>query len=166
MNFKQNKVDRALYSYNDIMAVALYGDNLQAFNEAGIDVPVILGGAALTPRFVQKDCREVYSGKVIYGRDAFADLRFMDALMDAKSKDNWTNQDGFLEDAPQGVGLDESPKQSDDADAPQPAAVKSPAPELAPVFVCLLLHVDFMCLRFASQPTILIFPSKSKHCLI
>ena len=116
-----------------VKSTAFMKDNLQAFNEAGIDVPVILGGAALTPRFVQKDCREVYSGKVIYGRDAFADLRFMDALMDAKSKDNWTNQDGFLEDAPQGVGLDESPKQSDDADAPQPAAVKSPAPELAPV---------------------------------
>ena len=116
-----------------VKSTAFMKDNLQAFNEAGIDVPVILGGAALTPRFVQKDCREVYSGKVIYGRDAFADLRFMDALMDAKSKDNWTNQDGFLEDAPQGVGLDESPKQSDDVDAPQPAAVKTPVPELAPV---------------------------------
>jgi 5-methyltetrahydrofolate--homocysteine methyltransferase len=83
-------------------------DNLSAFNEAGIDVPVILGGAALTPRFVQKDCRDVYDGKVVYGRDAFADLRFMDALMDAKVKDTWSNSRGFLNGTPQGVGLDDS----------------------------------------------------------
>ena len=68
---------------------------------------MILGGAALTPRFVQKDCREVYNGKVVYGRDAFADLRFMDALMDAKGQDNWSNTSGFLGATPQGVGLDE-----------------------------------------------------------
>ena len=86
-----------------VKSTAFMKDNLQAFNDAGIDVPVILGGAALTPRFVQKDCREVYDGKVIYGRDAFADLRFMDALMDAKRSDNWTNTKGFLADAPQGL---------------------------------------------------------------
>ena len=130
---QEHKADCIAMSGLLVKSTAFMKDNLQAFNEAGIDVPVILGGAALTPRFVQKDCREVYSGKVIYGRDAFADLRFMDALMEAKSQDNWTNQDGFLADAPQGVGLDESPKQSGDADAPQPAAVKTPAPELAPV---------------------------------
>ncbi|MCY3909725.1 MAG: cobalamin-dependent protein, partial [Cyanobacteria bacterium MAG COS3_bin_20] len=53
-----------------VKSTAFMKDNLQAFNDAGIDVPVILGGAAQTPRFVQKDCREVYDGKVIYGRDA------------------------------------------------------------------------------------------------
>ena len=94
-----------------VKSTAFMKDNLQAFNEAGIDVPVILGGAALTPRFVHKDCREVYDGKVIYGRDAFADLRFMDALMEAKGNNNWSNLDGFLADGPAGVGLD-----SDEAD--------------------------------------------------
>jgi 5-methyltetrahydrofolate--homocysteine methyltransferase len=99
-----------------VKSTAFMKDNLAAFNDSGIDVPVILGGAALTPRFVQKDCREVYNGKVIYGRDAFADLRFMDALMDAKKKDNWSNLTGFLADAPQGVGLDEV--SSDESDHP------------------------------------------------
>ncbi|MEC8441545.1 MAG: methionine synthase [Cyanobacteriota bacterium] len=94
-----------------VKSTAFMKDNLQAFNDAGIDVPVILGGAALTPRFVHKDCREVYDGKVIYGRDAFADLRFMDALMEAKGNNNWSNLDGFLADGPAGVGLD-----SDEAD--------------------------------------------------
>ena len=101
-----------------VKSTAFMKDNLAAFNDSGIDVPVILGGAALTPRFVQKDCRDVYNGKVIYGRDAFADLRFMDALMDAKKKDNWSNLTGFLADAPQGVGLDEvSSNESDHASA-------------------------------------------------
>ena len=130
---KEHKADCIAMSGLLVKSTAFMKDNLQAFNEAGIDVPVILGGAALTPRFVQKDCREVYAGKVIYGRDAFADLRFMDALMDAKGNENWTNQEGFLVDAPQGVGLDETPKQSDDSVEDSTPVVESPAPELAPV---------------------------------
>ena len=130
---QEHKADCIAMSGLLVKSTAFMKDNLQAFNEAGIDVPVILGGAALTPRFVQKDCREVYAGKVIYGRDAFADLRFMDALMDAKGNENWTNQEGFLVDAPQGVGLDETPKQSDDSVEDSTPVVESPAPELAPV---------------------------------
>ena len=94
---------------------------------------MILGGAALTPRFVQKDCREVYDGKVIYGRDAFADLRFMDALMDAKCSDNWTNTKGFLADAPRGVGLDEESTTSESAEETSSSASDAPATDLPPV---------------------------------
>ena len=54
-----------------VKSTAFMKDNLEAFNVAGIAVPVILGGAALTPRFVNGDCRAVYRGQVIYGRDAF-----------------------------------------------------------------------------------------------
>jgi 5-methyltetrahydrofolate--homocysteine methyltransferase len=78
---------------------------LSIFNEQGISVPVILGGAALTPRFVHGDCREAYQGQVVYGRDAFADLRFMDALMDAKNRDRWDDQKGFLDGPPDGLGI-------------------------------------------------------------
>lgn len=116
-----------------VKSTAFMKDNLQAFNDAGIDVPVILGGAALTPRFVQKDCREVYDGKVIYGRDAFADLRFMDALMDAKRSENWTNTKGFLADAPQGVGLDEESTTSEKAEETSVSATDAPAADLPPV---------------------------------
>ena len=34
--------------------------NLEAFNNAEINVPVILGGAALTPKFVNEDCSQIY----------------------------------------------------------------------------------------------------------
>ena len=64
-------------------------DNLEAFNEKGITIPIILGGAALTPKFVYKDCQQVYNGQVIYGKDAFADLNFMDSLMPAKQRNKW-----------------------------------------------------------------------------
>jgi len=103
-----------------VKSTAFMKDNLQAFNEAGIDVPVILGGAALTPRFVNNDCRQVYRGQVIYGRDAFADLRFMDAYVVARAKGDWDNGQGFLQGAPEGLGLTREPEESDRA---------TPAPE-------------------------------------
>ncbi len=80
-----------------VKSTAFMKDNLQVFNEKGITVPVILGGAALTPKFVNQDCQNTYNGKVIYGKDAFADLHFMDKLMPAKKAANWDDLKGFLD---------------------------------------------------------------------
>jgi len=82
-----------------VKSTAFMKENLQTFSQKGISVPVILGGAALTRKFVEKDCQQVYSGKVVYGRDAFTDLNFMDALMEHKHQGTWTNTEGFLTDA-------------------------------------------------------------------
>ena len=112
-----------------VKSTAFMKDNLQAFNTAGISVPVILGGAALTPRFVHGDCRSAYQGQVIYGRDAFADLRFMDALMEAKGTGEWDNNQGFLGAIPEGLGLKPEPSE----DSPQtPEAEDSPSSDSAP----------------------------------
>ena len=114
-----------------VKSTAFMKDNLQAFNDAGISVPVILGGAALTPRFVQKDCREVYNGQVIYGRDAFADLRFMDALVDAKKGGEWSDTEGFLGAVPEGLGLNgdaHSDSASSDGAASEPTEEKPKLP--------------------------------------
>lgn len=83
-----------------VKSTAFMKDNLSTFNEHGIEVPVILGGAALTPKFVYEDCQNVYNGRVIYGKDAFADLHFMDALMPAKQAHQWDNGQGFADDHP------------------------------------------------------------------
>jgi 5-methyltetrahydrofolate--homocysteine methyltransferase len=107
-----------------VKSTAFMKDNLETFNAVGISVPVILGGAALTPRFVHGDCRQAYRGQVIYGRDAFADLRFMDALMDAKTGGRWDDHEGFLDGAPEGLGLG-------DPAAPAAAAEEGPQ-EAAP----------------------------------
>ncbi|NCU75475.1 MAG: methionine synthase, partial [Synechococcaceae bacterium WB7_1C_051] len=101
-----------------VKSTAFMKDNLDAFNQADIDVPVILGGAALTPRFVNKDCRNVYHGQVIYGRDAFTDLRFMDALVEAKKSNNWDNKKGFLVESPEGFDLGKAEPDPSDHDEP------------------------------------------------
>lgn len=87
-----------------VKSTAFMKDNLETFNEKGITVPVILGGAALTPKFVNQDCQNTYKGKVIYGKDAFADLHFMDKLMPAKVENNWDDLKGFLNEPDDGRG--------------------------------------------------------------
>jgi 5-methyltetrahydrofolate--homocysteine methyltransferase len=81
-----------------VKSTAFMKENLEVFNQEGITVPVILGGAALTPKFVYEDCQRTYNGRVIYGKDAFADLNFMDRLMPARSQNQWNDVQGFLGD--------------------------------------------------------------------
>ena len=58
-------------------------DNLAELNDRGMaDIPVLLGGAALTRTYVEKDLREVYKGRLFYGKDAFEGLRVMDRIME------------------------------------------------------------------------------------
>jgi 5-methyltetrahydrofolate--homocysteine methyltransferase len=56
-------------------------DDLAVLNERGIDIPVILGGAALTRRYVEQELRPRYPGPLHYAKDAFAGLHLMDAIM-------------------------------------------------------------------------------------
>lgn len=94
--YEQHQVDCIAMSGLLVKSTAFMKDNLEKFNERGITVPVILGGAALTPKFVYGDCQNAYKGKVIYGKDAFSDLHFMDKLMPAKTAGEWDNLQGFL----------------------------------------------------------------------
>ncbi len=102
---QQHQADCIAMSGLLVKSTAFMKDNLDTFNNVGIQVPVILGGAALTPRFVHGDCQSVYGGQVIYGRDAFADLRFMDALMEAKAAGRWDDQLGFRDGIPAGIAM-------------------------------------------------------------
>src|SRR3989475_4366592 len=59
--------------------------NPEELNDRGLDrIPVLLGGAALTRNYVERDLREVYKGRVFYGKDAFEGLRTMDTLVEGK----------------------------------------------------------------------------------
>ena len=95
--YEQHKADCIAMSGLLVKSTAFMKENLEVFNEKGITVPVILGGAALTPKFVHQDCQNTYKGKVIYGKDAFSDLHFMDKLMPAKAANNWDDYQGFLD---------------------------------------------------------------------
>ncbi len=51
----------------------------------GVDIPVLLGGAALTRNYVEEDCATSYgSGRVAYARDAFDGLDLMDKVVGRK----------------------------------------------------------------------------------
>ncbi|MEY2969299.1 MAG: methionine synthase [Actinomycetota bacterium] len=68
-----------------VKSTLIMRENLQELNDVGMaDLPVLLGGAALTRTYVEKDLREVYQGRVFYGRDAFEGLNTLDKLMDIK----------------------------------------------------------------------------------
>ncbi len=68
-----------------VKSTLIMRENLEELNVRGLqDVPVLLGGAALTRNYVEVDLRGVYKGRVFYGKDAFEGLRTMDALMDGK----------------------------------------------------------------------------------
>ena len=112
-----------------VKSTAFMKDNLERFNEEGITVPVILGGAALTPKFVYKDCQNTYQGKVVYGKDAFADLHFMDKLMPAKSEGNWDDLQGFLDE----VALEEEAAESDGPTDTSESSQESETPQVVEI---------------------------------
>ena len=105
--YEEHQADCIAMSGLLVKSTAFMKENLEVFNERGITVPVILGGAALTPKFVHEDCQNTYKGQVVYGKDAFSDLHFMDKLMPAKSANQWDDIKGFLneiDDATNGNG--------------------------------------------------------------
>ncbi|QYO65716.1 vitamin B12 dependent-methionine synthase activation domain-containing protein [Leptolyngbya sp. 7M] len=63
-----------------VKSTLIMRDNLEIMNERGVNVPVILGGAALNRRYVDSDLIPLYKGKLFYARDAFDGLHAMDEL--------------------------------------------------------------------------------------
>lgn len=68
-----------------VKSTLIMRENLEELNARGLQhIPVILGGAALNRTYVERDLREVYNGRVFYGKDAFEGLEVFDKLMDMK----------------------------------------------------------------------------------
>ena len=66
-----------------VKSTLIMRDNLEELNRRGLShIPVILGGAALTRTYVERDLRKVYDGRLFYGKDAFEGLRTMDRLVE------------------------------------------------------------------------------------
>ncbi|MFN8050872.1 MAG: methionine synthase [Acidimicrobiales bacterium] len=64
-----------------VKSTLIMRDNLEELNARELSrVPVLLGGAALTRTYVERDLREVYDGRLFYGKDAFEGLHVMDTL--------------------------------------------------------------------------------------
>ncbi len=64
-----------------VKSTVVMKDNLEELSRLGVDVPILLGGAALTRNFVEDDCTRAYaSGRVAYARDAFDGLSLMEKV--------------------------------------------------------------------------------------
>jgi 5-methyltetrahydrofolate--homocysteine methyltransferase len=68
-----------------VKSTLIMRENLQVMNDLGYErIPVLLGGAALTRTYVERDLREIYEGRLFYGKDAFEGLRVLDKLGDLR----------------------------------------------------------------------------------
>src|SRR4051812_968174 len=68
-----------------VKSTVVMRENLEEMARIGLEVPVLLGGAALTRNYVEDDCVRAYaggetSGRVAYARDAFDGLHLMDKV--------------------------------------------------------------------------------------
>ena len=82
-----------------VKSTVVMKENLQEMNSRGIsaNLPVLLGGAALTRSYVEEDLAEIYQGQVRYARDAFEGLRLMDAIAKAKASPDLTLEQALPE---------------------------------------------------------------------
>jgi 5-methyltetrahydrofolate--homocysteine methyltransferase len=64
-----------------VKSTVVMRENLEEMSRQGLDIPVMLGGAALTRNYVEDDCVRAYAcGRVAYARDAFDGLHLMDRV--------------------------------------------------------------------------------------
>src|SRR5438128_5410987 len=80
-SYEEHKADAIGMSGLLVKSTLIMKENLEVMNERGIQIPVVLGGAALTRRYVEDDLKSLYKGTLFYARDAFAGLHTMDKLM-------------------------------------------------------------------------------------
>jgi 5-methyltetrahydrofolate--homocysteine methyltransferase len=95
-----------------VKSTLIMRENLELMNERGLNVPVVLGGAALTRRYVDEDLKTLYQGQLFYARDAFDGLHTMDLLAgglpapaeQAKATAAGANGNGASEEAEELIG--------------------------------------------------------------
>ncbi|WP_438384386.1 methionine synthase [Asaia sp. BMEF1] len=77
-----------------VKSTVIMRENLEEMARQGIDVPVFLGGAALTRNYVEEECARSYGndapGRVAYARDAFDGLSLMDKVVNNQFDDYLT----------------------------------------------------------------------------
>jgi 5-methyltetrahydrofolate--homocysteine methyltransferase len=68
-----------------VKSTVVMRENLVELTREGLDLPVVLGGAALTRAYVEEDCVGAYgAGRVAYARDAFDGLDLMAKVVDGR----------------------------------------------------------------------------------
>jgi 5-methyltetrahydrofolate--homocysteine methyltransferase len=78
--FEKHKANAIGLSGLLVKSTLVMRDDLVVLNERNMQIPVILGGAALTRAYVENDLRSLYKGPVAYAKDAFEGLALMKRL--------------------------------------------------------------------------------------
>lgn len=116
-----------------VKSTLIMRENLEELNSRNLsNIPVLLGGAALTRTYVERDLREVYEGRVFYGKDAFEGLSIMDRLVELER-----NPDESAHGWGRDPGGRDLPKRAPKA-AVDPSEIPQRSPEIVtdnPVFV-------------------------------
>lgn len=76
-----------------VKSTAVMKENIEELQRRGINIPVILGGAALTKSFVDDFCRPNYDGAIFYCRDAFDGVTTMQRIEQGGELDVWLPAD-------------------------------------------------------------------------
>jgi len=95
----EHKADAVGMSGLLVKSTLVMKENLEVMNERNLKIPVILGGAALTRRYVDNDLRPLYHGKLFYANDAFDGLRFMGALVGGEEEPSHVQSKNVVLDA-------------------------------------------------------------------
>ncbi|HLI12638.1 MAG TPA: methionine synthase [Alphaproteobacteria bacterium] len=79
---KEHRADAVGMSGLLVKSTVVMRENLEEMSRLGLDIPVLLGGAALTRQYVEEDCARTYAtGQLAYARDAFDGLHLMDKVV-------------------------------------------------------------------------------------
>lgn len=81
-SFREEKVDAIGLSGLLVKSAQQMVMTAQDLRNAGIDVPIMVGGAALTRKFTRTRIRPEYKGMVLYAKDAMDGLDIANKLMD------------------------------------------------------------------------------------
>ena len=85
-----------------VKSTVVMRENLEEMTRQQMRVPVMLGGAALTRRYVEEDCANAYSSRrVAYARDAFDGLSLMGKVVEGKFDSYLKERDTLREGKPQ-----------------------------------------------------------------
>src|SRR5215207_3091425 len=95
--YEEHRADAIGMSGLLVKSTLIMRENLELMNERGISVPVVLGGAALTRRYVEDDLKSLYLGDLFYAKDAFDGLHLMDKLAGGARAGAGANGDGAAE---------------------------------------------------------------------
>jgi 5-methyltetrahydrofolate--homocysteine methyltransferase len=85
---KESNADAIGMSGLLVKSTQVMKENLEAMKEAGIKIPLLLGGAALTRSFIEDYCRPFYDGPIFYCKDAFDGVTAMSRIEAGSSDTN------------------------------------------------------------------------------